>query len=749
MHRLRFSTVVAFPLVMLVLVISAPLSAAEVPPDLTEAYADMEAWLGRYPQGPGWHRYLHTEQLRAEMAKGEAADREQVAAILAKFRSGAKGLDDHHFVNVAKALARWHDEHLLPPADELVELARADSETFIEMDADDVATAKQTLASATDTLGSWLDRYGDNGARWKRFLNFSDLEAQLAASEPDLAVLEGVARQFTSDTNGLEMPKYLAVRDALRVYLDTHQVAHNPTIKQQVQQQTKVLTRLLEKPTGELTVREREAIGQRLAFFERMGQSPTLVRAVRRHHSHVNFAGYVTEDVVAAAGYRDVDRSQEGIRDSVLGTSLIIDAKTKAEVTADVVPNEERAAFQLLLTGVVRTDAVGFNRGVTIYSTGRSTISGRKMFFLDENGLSTEPATARARTNNHIDGISAKRRFVERIAWRKASKQKCAADRIGARKTARRVRADMDDEATDRLADAKRKYEDGFRDPLVRRAAFPEVMKFRSTDEVLQLELLQASRKQLGAPQTMPALEVSNDIGMRMHQSLINNLAASLYAERTLTSEEVEKESENSPLMRRFKEKQRAKREAAGEADDELDKPWAITFAKRPITVEFFDGQVKLTIRGTRFEGDGPVNERDMSIWVVYKFELGDNQGLKLALQEWDVVPTEVETGGRIEFADEPLRQKLKKRFAEIFKDVELDPLELPGEFKKAGQFAYSQVQAEEGWFSLGLDRIPGTGAIKDRVAKAKTVSLVADDSPSAAIVETGEATAGPSASRR
>ena len=704
----RKSMAIAILLLLAVAYCPSTLFADDTSGELDQALSQMDRWLGKSDQGPGWHRYLRTEELRSEIAKGNVASRQLVGQILAKYESGAKGLNDYHFANVTKALAAWRNESLLPAIAELPDLALAAE--FSEKTDSDVAKSRKRVNRDSQTLGNWLDRHGDNGQRWKSYLNFADLETELAKDEPDTAKLEAVVRQFAGDKNGLEMPKYLAVWDSLRSYIDTYQAANNPQVKERYQQQAKVLAKLLQELPEKSTFRERDAIGQRLAFFERMGQADTLVRAARGHHSHPNFSGYVSEGVLAAGTHRQVNQTKKGIRDSILGTSLIINAETNAEVTADVVANDQQAEFQMLLTGVISTDAVGTNRGVTIYTEGESQIEAQKAFYIDENGLSADATTAKAKSNNRITGLSAKRKFIERIAWRKIGQQKGAAERIGARKTEQRVGEEMDREAESLLADADEKFNEGFREPLVRRAAFPKILDFSSTDDAIQLTMLQASSRQLGAPTLLPPLAVENDLGVRLHESLINNYASTLYSGRTLTSEEVEKESKNSPLLQRFREKQDAKRKARGEAepeDKQEDANWAITFARRnPVTVEFNDGNVRLTIRATRFEGDGPIQERNMSIWVVYKFELAANQGLKLVLQEWDVIPTSVENGGRIKPADEPLRQKLKTRFKKLFTDVELDPLELPGQFEKAGLLAYKKVAADNGWFSLALDRM-------------------------------------------
>lgn len=715
----------------LLAVFSCPLSLYADDPQggLEQALSHMDGWLAKSDQGPGWNRYLRTEELRGEIAKGSAANRQLVGEILAKYQSGVDGLEDAHFMKVAKALAAWRSESLLPAAADLSALATAAGGEFTEKTDGDVAAARKQTNLAVKDLGDWLGRHGDNGARWKSYLNFADLEAELAKDDPDMGKLEAVVRLFASDKDGLEMPKYLAVWKSLRSFVDTYQVANNPEVRTRVQQQAKLLAKLLQELPEKSTYRERDAIGQRLAFFERMGQADELVRAARVHHSHPNLQGYVSEAVVAAGTHRKVNQTQNGIRDNILGTSLVIDATTDAEVSADVVANEDNAQFNMLLAGEISTEAVGQNRGVTIYTEGTTQFEARKVFYIDATGLSAMPATAEAKSDNRVTGLSAKRRFIERIAWKKVGQQKGAAEKIGSRKTEQRVSEEMDGQASTLLADAATRFNEGFRDPLVRRAAFPQVLDFSSTDNALQLTMLQASDRQLGAPTAMPPLAVENDFGVRLHESVINNYASTLYSGRRLTSEEANEAGAKSPFLKQLQEKQAAKRKASGEAEpeaepeaDRADAKWAITFAKRnPVTVEFNDDTVRFTIRGTRFEGDGPVQDRNMSIWAVYKFELTDNQGLKLALQEWDVIPTTVEKGGRIKAADEPLRQKLKTRFEKLLTDVELDPIELPGEFSKVGLLGFKKASAQNGWFTLALDRMAATVAAGDRTAISAT----------------------------
>ena len=139
-----------------------------------------------------------------------------------------------------------------------------------------------------------------------------------------------------------------------------------------------------------------------------------------------------------------------------------------------------------------------------------------------------------------------------------------------------RVRDRVESQATTQLGKAQRDYLEKFRNPLLRRHEFPALLKFRTTEEAMFITALQANRSQLGAPGEAPQLEGNYDLVVRVHESMINNLAAAMLAGVTIKEAEMQKKVI----------------ELRGSLPDKLKSepdrdPWSITFAQsRPVTYQ-------------------------------------------------------------------------------------------------------------------------------------------------------------------
>ena len=108
---------------------------------------------------------------------------------------------------------------------------------------------------------------------------------------------------------------------------------------------------------------------------------------------------------------------------------------------------------------------------------------------------------------------------------------------------------------------------------------------------------------------------------LRLHESMINNLAFDALAGRTVYEEKVQATAID--LLGHLPEKMKG---------DEDGRPWAITFAPRqPISVTFADNGFQITLRGVKYyKGDEAYPA--MNVSASYKFEKSP-EGFKLVRQ--------------------------------------------------------------------------------------------------------------------
>lgn len=553
----------------------------------------------------------------------------------------------------------------------------------------DVVSSKAAVVAAADKLGEYLS--GANGAAWKKYLQWPDLEAQLKADKPDLEVLAGIYRKFTADQVGLELPIFANVADTLERYINDA-AAHDETLRDQFAEQLKGLSTALEQyakqPSEDLAI----DIGTRLGWLESRRQVPVLVRVIRGQLSRNNLLVVASERLVGAGIEQPLDEVTP-VRDYILGTDIRGNGHMVGKVTVELVPSDDSAMFDTMLSGVVNSRTVGQNGPATIYSNGATAINGRKRIVINDQGFASYPATAAARTNTLVTGIGGSG-IVQRVASRKVGEQKSQGERIAADHAADRARLRMDKQINEQMAEAHFNFQNKVRNPLLRRRELPE-MKFRSTTDNLLFDMLAANRNQIAASTAPPAINVENDLAVQVHETTINNLAASLLGGVTLEEEE---------LQKRVVE-MRGSLPDSLKSDEERD-PWSITFARnQPVSVKIGDDALQITIRGQRYTS-GDQEFRAMNVTANYKIALTEPneqgiRGIKLVRQgELVIVPPGEPR--RLSGREITLRTLLEKRFGKLFEpEVVYDGLILPGRWREAGILDTKQLDVGGGWIAL------------------------------------------------
>lgn len=647
------------------------------------ALANVESWLGTGPNSEAWAAYLDLAALGAELEKGDQADRAAIASVREKLNSGAAGLEFEPFAKLREAVGQWADELEVLQAPDLSAAALGAEANFRPIAAADVAASKAALQSAA----ARLDRYlaGENGANWKKFLQWQDLQEQLKSETPNVEALGGVYQKFTADQVGLELPVFANVAGNLARYvndLSGHAEGLRGRLAEQLKELADALGRYAQDPSNDHAI----AVGSRLGWLEDMRQAAALVRAVRNRYSQANLHVAASARLVGAGIEQQLDEITP-VRDNILGTDLYGNGHTIGKVTVELVPNDEQAMFDTMLAGTVQSRTTGYNGPATIYTNGATAIAGRKRIVFEDTGFASYPATAAANTNSRVTGIGGGG-LVQRVAWKRVGEQKSQAERIAADHAADRVRARMDKQVGEQLSRAHADYLQKVRNPLVRRREFP-ALRFRTTKELLLATAVAANRNQLAAPAPPPEVTVENDLAVQIHESMINNLAAALLSGRTLTEEELQQRVIDL----------RGELPDSLKSDEDRD-PWSITFARsQPVTVKFDDGQIEITIRGQRYTS-GDRDFRAMNVTAQYKYEI-DGPGIKLTRQgELNIVPPGEPR--RLSGKEITLRTLLEKRFGKLFEpEVKYEGLILPGKWRAAGILDIKQLQTGSGWMVL------------------------------------------------
>jgi hypothetical protein len=581
----------------------------------------------------------------------------------------------------------------------LADLAREAKDDLREISPQQIQSVRQQAVAAMNDLRAYLRRSGQqNAATWEAYLEWPRIEEQLQAEVPNPRVLETILDKWERNERGLENQRFIRTRELLRDYVYLASDVRSENYGDEYARRVDELAGLLDRYDENREADDAVAIGRTLGWLERSGQAEQLVTAVRARYNRPNFFGYGSQRFMAIGFEQPIDRVTP-VNDVILGTQIHGTARLTGGTTLRFVPDSNVARFNLLLAGTAVSSNVGYNRGVTINSTGVSNLQASKQLWMNEQGLFGALANATGQTSTTINGINAGGRLKQRIATKRVGQSKGEAEAIASQKAAARLRQSFEAEAGPMVADANRRFMERFKTPLTRRDAFPEDLKFSTTPYYVVVKSLSADESQIGAPEAPAKLALPFDLCSQIHESAVINFGEAVLGGLHLTDEE---------LVRLLRDE--LKTEVPEELEITEDKdPWSITFAREvPARARFENNTVVMAIRGDRFtRGEQVINE-PVEILAKYNIEI-TGQGTARLVRDGEV---EVNFIGRerLSAAQVAFRTFLRRKFQALFKEEFVgEGLKPKGRWAKAGTMRLELIDSQNHWLNLGWN-LPSGG---------------------------------------
>jgi hypothetical protein len=594
----------------------------------------------------------------------------------------------------------------VPPVGRLPGICQAAKAQFRPLTEADLQERKVELVDAVARLDRRIEAAGQNGADWGKYLQMNRLRAQLEDGKvPDPAVLDEVYKRCTAGNEGLELVWFLDLRHALRRYKGMAPNVGNPELQTRYGNLLDFLAGRLQAYAAEPTENDALLIGRVLRQLEEFHQAPALVSAIRHHYQRPNLLLRASAELVTAGITYPVDETGP-FRELILGTDVHGTGRTTGQVRSELIPDESRALIGVFFQGDVTTRNVGYNGPVTVFSNGATRFNARKRLWIDATGLDSVPAVSNATAKTTFTGIRARRgsRCIERIAWKRACKQKSQAEHIAARRTEKRLDDRVDQQVAESLGKANRAFTDKFRKPLSERKLFPQLFRFSTTRTALHLVSLEADDSQLAASTAPPEPPERVDLALSLHESMINNLATSALA--GITFHDKAFEAVIIELLGELPEQLKA---------DEDQQGWAITFSeqRQPIYVRFAENQVEVAVRGRSFYTGGE-SYPGMDVTAVYQ-TVKTEQGFKAVRQgDLQILPPDF-VPGKTKFTPRQIaiRARLERRFGKIFKrEMMGEGFVLPGKWEKAGKMMPVHLVSQGGWLTIAWKLTPAEQAV-------------------------------------
>lgn len=420
---------------------------------------------------------------------------------------------------------------------------------------------RDQVRAAMDSVEHWVVTSPD-AAGWRNYLGIAELERELAAERPDLAVLKYTLKQLENVAS--LSPRLAKLRTALQGWLvweclpasdELASVAESilrppkpappavattlvsvvmPVTDDELRARLTALLALLatyaERPTEQVA----HAIDGQLRFLESAGKVEPLTAAVRAYYDHPNVWLDVSEELLSPAVARRLERVED-LHDVIQDTPLMGRGVLRGASDLVIVPRPDRAVLRIVFNGTLDAHTLGRNGPAEIRAHSLTTFRAEKQLVLDGNGLTSVPAVCVAETRTLDSNVDAARagignRLIRRIGERRWRTVQQAAEQESAEHAEAQIKAAIDREAEeliqrlDRIGIAPMLA-------LVGGQAANTRVRFRSDTRMLRIGAIYGP---LGAPPGQPACDGRRGITLQVHSGLYHRLSGQVSASGSL-----------------------------------------------------------------------------------------------------------------------------------------------------------------------------------------------------------------------
>lgn len=735
---------------------AADMARAAAPSAVVEAWTAVDRWLDRSPSGPGWRKFLGSDDLERQITASVTPQPATVAAVLKQLRSGAPGLEHARFQALENALSAW----LLQlsqslPISELAGQCEQAADAFEPVSEQELAWHRAAAQEAYENLEKYL---ADNPHRedWAKFLYSEQVRYQLRANaDPNLPLLELVAQRVTAGHDARQISQFVRFRQALDRYLQAQRVALEDAPRHAYKARLAALAERLEEYADDPSTVNLDRVAEKVGELAQRGQAPWLVQAVRHHLFHPNLFVEASADLVTYGTRRNVDEVNP-VAECLDGSWVQGSGRTIGQVRGALAPSDKYILLINHFEGQTYSDTLAFNSGATIASRGVTRFHAHKGVAFDGLQFVELPTYAQARTNTQTKWVDSGRDgllacVADRIAWNRVQQRRPRSEAAAARSAERRVSRRFGQGVDEAITKAEKNYREKLLYWLLNQEVFPEQIKASSTPEAVQLAAMQLQAGQAGAPSGPPAAPAAAAMSIRLHETAINNAAAIALGQAGLLVRQIEagarRDERRGRTLRRDEVRAAIKRQFPDAKLPEIDpdeEAWEMTFAARePVRVQFERSRITITLRIREFGGatDFPeLPEGDLMIEAIYEIkqtadgpvaELLDaplvwygapgqtkyrqHLGIWLGLGAWDwSTPTEIL--GLLEEVEYQLEVR------EVFPTRLEGLIQLGGQWAGYGNLQPQTMSAQNGWLTIGWKRVA-----KDDSDEAKSAERAAD----------------------
>ena len=471
---------------------------------------------------------------------------------------------------------------------------------------------REQLLIAIDALSAFLDTAEPEVAEgWRDYLQWHALLNESAVEQPDLEVLSEVLISFRRYHPGIELAPFQKLQQTLQAYVHEAEVVSAMKEDGQFDHCLTQLALALARHESQPNYADAHIIGRELYCLEKSIESGhATIDQIRDRFQHPNLYGKVELELINRMIERDLQQATTIYEVSDRRTTRG-QANTSVHVSAVLQPDPKQASVDLVLKGTCRAPATVTDQGqIRVRGSFVTEIEASKRMLVDKVGIRFLPAQVQCSTDVEFNDISAERPVVERIARRRVPRMRPEAEADVSRQTEQRIAEELNTQAAQALQEANRIFTDNFCAPNQCYGTFPELLRFSTLPDKLEVHMRSARPWQLGAPEPPPTVR-ENDFGFALHESVIGNYSEGLFGGKEITDRQ---------WLRCLNTLTGSEPRALWVHD--RTPRWSVTFAdQRPIVVSFRDNMIGFTLRIKRFHRGEAQLESMIDIKSAFRVE--------------------------------------------------------------------------------------------------------------------------------
>jgi hypothetical protein len=364
-------------------------------------------------------------------------------------------------------------------------------------------------------------------------------------------------------------------------------------------------------------------VGNTLEWLENAMQTPELVAAIRANYSFPNVYLHISGDFLNRLGSRPVNETRP-VCEEIKGRQVKGYVQTSGTVSFDLIDDPDQVHVSIHSLNDIFSGTYIEQGPLKIFIQTRGKAEARRSLAASIGGILSENSYGAANMDNQFCGTSSQCNVINRVAEKKFREEKNDGDVRTASRARNELLERFNQETAKAVQEGRESLGNAQNRGYKRYNILPDMYVFSQNNQI-HLVGKRASKWNLASSSMPRSFSESQDVELRIHDSLPTNYVEPMFRGKTFTNEELADllkemfQSEDNPLV-------------AGEAGGN-EESFSITFSNvRPIQFFFDNDRLAVVISATRFTRERRTINAGLTITLT--FQIVNEEGKLFLIRE-------------------------------------------------------------------------------------------------------------------